>query len=1265
MGLTPDEKKLYSQLFKSLDPEGAGVVTGEKARATFEKSGLPPSVLGEIWQIADQNNLGFLTQFGFCLAMRLIGYTQAGQHPTASLADSPGPLPKFINLTMPTPREALQPQSTNNSFMQTQPSSAVPQSANSLNTQQQGPIAPVSVTDFQKFSQLFIKTVGSPNGELSGNKAREIFMKAKLPTSTLGHVWSLVDKDNLGKLDQGAFVIAMHLIQGLLNGTISQLPPFLPEYIWTSVKPHDVKSPTTDVRNVLYSSVSSSQTAIRHPPSSLPSNSSVQSRGNTSDSSNDWVMTPAMKQQHDAIFDSLDKLKSGRLNPNDVASYLMTSNLSQQDLATIWDLSDIQNTGIFTKLEFSIALYLVNKRINGETLPNVVPKSLLDSINSLLLNERLEKKVVEAGVRPLEKQKTAIDDLADIFGSTPTPQPNTNSRATSLQRQVSTSDLNADGLPKVRKNLTNSFKPSSSFGQDLMNRRTSQLSPKDNKEHNDLLGEDVPDAKGAPNLKARESPVESKNNKNINYDALREVPPPPAKRVDGPYQPHGSASTKEQSIPHTQPSPSASNGDDLLADTNPEISGQLSAATTDTANLSNQIKSLTSQTSGLHDKKSRAQKELERILGTKKEIENKLAQIKSSYNNEVQQYEQVEKDLSTAKEETEALRSEASISEAKLNQVSTDLHEKQEAIEALQKENRSLKERLGLLNTEITENQKLLESKTSEYQQLANKVSVNRSQVQVSIVKNEELKRKIQELELSQQALEAELRKHSETEKSANDEYKDLTSKIHGLTEKHVLTLSKDGDNQVSPGSAGHDPLGNISSTQDQLRQNPSISQNFNLMPGSIPGGDLVSKVPASGEFQSIDTPNSEKDLPTNFEGVKDEDELSLKFPKLALGDQKLKSVNNPTAGSSSVATDNKSLVGNETPITSPSNSDYQFSESAGAGIVGSMVGMPGVPVGVQRTESLTSSVQNNPSMSVRDDNIDDLSDRETIGNVNSSNDLESGPAVGDIKGDKTNANVNPDEAVDADKVSSGVESFEIVNHEEAKGTDSVHQRQDIFLDSENQSQKSGMAEESVRPGGGQSHRNIDQEFPPIRELDYDDSSSDEESHARFDDAVDNLPGYSDTNALNTSSKDLFEDEFSNLEAAKVDNDVGDEFETKSPEMALSEQFTNNPLYDANVEYGGFSGNSPSAQGGDVDEWEQLFAGFGNSQDPTQRQDEAVPATQHENLSNTVNPVVSDYSDPAVQELVGMGFDEKTSLDALKKEGWNLEAATNYLLDHA
>jgi epidermal growth factor receptor substrate 15 len=85
--LSQEEKRLYGQLFKQGDPEGLGIVTGEVARTMFEKSGLAPNVLGEIWQIADVENKGFLDQVGFSIALRIIGHVQSGQKPTPSLGE--------------------------------------------------------------------------------------------------------------------------------------------------------------------------------------------------------------------------------------------------------------------------------------------------------------------------------------------------------------------------------------------------------------------------------------------------------------------------------------------------------------------------------------------------------------------------------------------------------------------------------------------------------------------------------------------------------------------------------------------------------------------------------------------------------------------------------------------------------------------------------------------------------------------------------------------------------------------------------------------------------------------------------------------------------------------------------------------------------------------------------------------------------------------------------------------------------------------------
>lgn len=46
--LTPEERRVFGQLFQQADVEGTGVVTGDVAVKFFEKSGLNPRILGEV-----------------------------------------------------------------------------------------------------------------------------------------------------------------------------------------------------------------------------------------------------------------------------------------------------------------------------------------------------------------------------------------------------------------------------------------------------------------------------------------------------------------------------------------------------------------------------------------------------------------------------------------------------------------------------------------------------------------------------------------------------------------------------------------------------------------------------------------------------------------------------------------------------------------------------------------------------------------------------------------------------------------------------------------------------------------------------------------------------------------------------------------------------------------------------------------------------------------------------------------------------------------
>ncbi|EGV65272.1 hypothetical protein PSN45_002579 [Yamadazyma tenuis] len=1300
VGLTPEEKRLYSQLFKSLDPEGTGVITGEKARTTFEKSGLPPAILGEIWQLADRNNLGFLTQFGFCYAMRLIGYTQAGNSPTPTLADTPGPLPKFAGLALPVAPaivSSLQPQATNNSFMQSQPSAQVPQNTATYQSQPQDPIPPLNPTDYQKFSGLFVRTTGSPTKELSGASARDIFLKAKLPTDVLGQIWNLVDTENLGQLNMASFVVAMHLIQGLLGGSIKQLPPFLSDSIWQSAQP-----PPASSRQASYASVSS-QSTVKHIPQQPPSYATQ-----TSTPTDEWAVTPTMKSQYESIFANLDKAKTGQLNPDQVASFLMTSKLSQQDLAAVWDLADIQNTGVFGKLEFSIALFLVNRKVAGGSLPNIVPDGLIKAFGDDSASQTpttYTSPVVSKATapqqppKPLTVQKTSIDELADVFG-TPGPVTQVSPVATgsvpgSLQTRASSSDLTQSGeLPKVRKNMN--FRPTSSFGQSLLN-KGGLSSPQE--ESPDLLGEDVhhgspskvPQPTSPPYVAAVQP--EPPKSKTVNYDALRAVPPPPKRST---FQPQSTAghtppvqSPQEldrnlssssfvspvptgdinTSVPASGPPGTRNN--DLLAD--PSTSAQFSQATSDIANISNQVKSLSSQTSQLHDNKSRATQELNKILTTKKEIESKLRILRTSYDNEVKQFKEVEGNLVNAKEETEALRSESSIAEAKFNALSTELNEKQVQMENLQKENGAVSERLGTVNAEISDLQNQLSIVLGENQKLSNQLSVRSSQVQVALVKKQDLESQLAQTLAANKRIQDEINAKAEEEAQALAHHQKLQNDLaEAKSFKPVQPEPKQSSSHfegaiagVVAGAAAGVGLGAVAKsilpdTQEPTTKSAEITEEEPTTESkgiatsspseskAVTSPEVSESVPQSVPVEALVDEVKEKAAP-DFTGIEDNDNTEESKPETDSQYNKFDERTNTTIDSANSANGE-----GETPVTSPSPSEYQFPQ-------GGMVGMPGVLVGVQRTDSLTSSVQNNAAMSVRDDNIEEFSDRDTIG----VEEVANGSAAEEDKSAPSN------QESDGDKLSSGVESFEIVNADDAR---------DAEIDDKTRDSTSFVIKNPLTTD------NAEEEFPPIKELDYDesDSSEDEDFHEakdlskgdlvagstavatskkdQFDSAFDDLePAATEAEPevvpgsfpVEDEPKDNFFDEFDNLEAAKAENEGEEEFGDNT------DDFFNNDFTNSNMPDFSQSQQQPltEAKTGN-DEWEQLFAGFGNSQ--------SAQNTPSQPVVNSFAPAaVSEPTNELVQELVGMGFDESTATEALQKEGWNLEAATNYLLDNA
>lgn len=82
---SPAELALVAQIFAKADPQKIGILTGDAALKVFGGAKLPPTVLGEIWSIADEDNNGWLPRKGVAIAVRLMGWAQKGEKVTEAL----------------------------------------------------------------------------------------------------------------------------------------------------------------------------------------------------------------------------------------------------------------------------------------------------------------------------------------------------------------------------------------------------------------------------------------------------------------------------------------------------------------------------------------------------------------------------------------------------------------------------------------------------------------------------------------------------------------------------------------------------------------------------------------------------------------------------------------------------------------------------------------------------------------------------------------------------------------------------------------------------------------------------------------------------------------------------------------------------------------------------------------------------------------------------------------------------------------------------
>jgi epidermal growth factor receptor substrate 15 len=681
LNLSAEEKRIFQFLFQQADTEKLGVITGEIAVKFFERTKLAPAVLGEIWQIADTENRGLLTMAGFCQVLRLIGHYQAGRDPAPELAFRPAPLPKFEGLSIP-PAPSAAP-------------SFSPQTTGSIQPQMSGSgpirVPPLVPAKAAEYAGLFEKS-GAVNGVLSGENAKEIFEKARLPNEVLGRIWNLSDTEQRGALNVTEFIIAMHLLASYRTGNMKALPNALPPGLYEAASrrgqlpppPGRPEQSATIPRQFSGQNAPRTQSPLSRTPFGAPTQS-------TQATGSDWLISPQEKSSYDNLFKGVDTMGRGFITGDQAVRFFSDSGLPEDVLAGIWDLADINSEGQLSRDEFAVAMYLIRQQRKGDQLPTTLPPNLIPPGLRTAANQSVP--VPPQSAPPVPQPKSAAEDLfgLDAF-SAPVPAPPQAAQSTGGSASFSrpfdndpfaskaaspTSPHPFQPSPRNPASTFKPFMPSSSFGQTLTSQSTGQSGT---------------------------SGVQSRSN-------------------------HPSAM------------------DDLLGgEDDAEINKKLTQDSTELANMSNQMTTLRNQMQEVQNKKITTASDLNSVNTQKRDLEIRLTQFKNQYEQEVKAVKELEDRLAGSRSETRKLQQDLAMIEGTIQDLQNQHRQVGGALEADQRENNNLKERIRQINAEIGQLRPQLDKMRSDARQQKGMVAINKKQLTTNEGERDKIKNEMNDL---------------------------------------------------------------------------------------------------------------------------------------------------------------------------------------------------------------------------------------------------------------------------------------------------------------------------------------------------------------------------------------------------------------------------------------------------------------------------------------------------------------------------------------
>ena len=648
----------------------------------------------------------------------------------------------------------------------------------------------------------------------------------------LGRIWNLADTEQKGYLGLTEFIIAMHLLTSYKNGSMRALPQILPPGLYEAAARRSVARQVTGSRPVPDSvppSAAPKQFAgpgYRAQASSTapPNQASFQQASLTEDQ---WAISPQDKAQFDQIYATVDTQNRGFITGEQAVGFFSNAKLPEDALAQIWDLADINSEGQLNRDEFAVAMYLIkqqrSKRDGRDILPQSLPSNLIPpSMRSQPIAPQQPTAPTFDNAANIGAPKSASEDLfgLDAFSAPSSPPLQPQSRKAGDSAYTATPPRNTSSpapqsfqqqqsqpqpFPQHQSHFK-PFVPSSSFGQAMM----------------------TPQGTGTSASTA--SPV-----------------------------------VQNRGLPQQQPK-QASAMDDLLGDNDPDVSKRLNNETSELANLSNQVSSLTGQMQDVKTKRGSAEQGLSQAQTQKRDFESRLTQLRSAYEQEVREVQALEERLRSSKSETQQLQQDLAMIQGTHEDLQNQHRQINEAFQMDQNENANLKERIRQSNADISDIKPQLEKVRSDARQQKGLVAINKKQ----LVTNEA------ELEKAKADLQAAAREQEEATRELEQSKRDVEASSQAVSEiKSQVRSPPSAVASPAPSTPSMNPFlrrysnatteKGVSPFQSQSVVSPNHNAFDNLFGPSL-GSNQTSDPPPSTSFEN-DPPNTHREAPSQSMG--------------------------------------------------------------------------------------------------------------------------------------------------------------------------------------------------------------------------------------------------------------------------------------------------------------------------------------------------------------------------------------------------------------